>query len=207
MVKKKHQLPVEKLDDPQWHSRGYLPHFDDQSTAQFVTFRLFDSLPSEVIAQIEWEHRLATDGAKKQSFHKLLENSMDQGLGECWLARPEIATIVQDALLFFDGDRYRIDSWVIMPNHVHVLIEPLNFCTLSDITFSWKSFTSKKANKLLGRFGRFWCPESFDRYIRDARHFYDVQHYIEDNPVKAGLCARAEDWEWSSAFHRVRGAV
>ena len=89
-----------------------------------------------------------------------------------------------------------------MPNHVHLLIEIAEGFSLSEVMHSIKSYTAHEANKILGQKGRFWSVESFDRYIRDARHFRNTVEYIENNPVKAGLCMRPEEWEFSSAFGR-----
>lgn len=100
-----------------WHSRGYLPHFDSPETLQFVTFLLFDSLPAEAIEKMRLMPSPGAD-ADRDAF-------LDAGAGNCWLKHSEIATVVQDALLHFDGERYRLLAWTVMPNHVHVLIEPL----------------------------------------------------------------------------------
>jgi hypothetical protein len=79
------------------------------------------------------------------------------------------------------------------------LITPISGWGISDILSSWKSFTSKEANRILNRSGQFWKEEYFDRFIRDAKHFDHVIDYIEDNPVKAGLCALPSDWPFGSA--------
>ena len=120
-----------------------------------------------------------------------------------WMKDPRVARLVQDALLYFDGERYELPAWVVMPNHVHALLIPLQGRTLTGILHSWKSFTSNKANKLLGREGDFWQPDYFDRFIRHARHYEDAIEYIESNPVKAGLGVNNEDWEFSSARLRL----
>lgn len=127
------------------------------------------------------------------------EEHLNAGYGTCYLRDPRIARLVEDALLHFDGVRYRMIAWVIMPNHVHVLIEMLEGYALSDIVHSWKSYTAKEANRILGRTGQFWFREYFDRYIRDERHFANTIQYIHNNPVNAGLVDRAEDWPFSSA--------
>ena len=116
------------------------------------------------------------------------------------LRDPAIAATVQNALLHFDGERYRLSAWVIMPNHVHVLIEQIRGFPPGGIVHAWKSFTAKQANRLLGRTGAFWAPDYFDRYIRDQAHFDAAVYYVHENPVKAGLIARAEEWRWSSAW-------
>ena len=193
-------LPGSLPEPPRgWHSRGYLPHFDGGSIPQTVTFRLADSLPKEVLER--WENELATMPEVRASRERRqrIERYLDSGAGRCWLARPEIAEMVEGALLHFDGQRYRLHAWVVMPNHVHALFTPLPDEALSDILHSWKSFTSNAANRLLGRGGEFWYPDYYDRFIRDEKHFGRAVDYIEMNPVKAGLCKRPEDWPFGSA--------
>jgi REP element-mobilizing transposase RayT len=109
---------------------------------------------------------------------------------------------VEQALLRFDGQRYHLHAWVVMPNHVHVLLTPLEGWTLSSVMHSWKSFTSKLANQVLGRRGKFWQEDYFDRYTRDSHHFQHQIEYIDSNPVKAGLCERTEQWRFGSAHLR-----
>jgi REP element-mobilizing transposase RayT len=181
-----------------WRSRLYLPHFDQPGVVQTITFRLADSLPTHVVEEIERDPRVRTDAYHRQG----IELGLDAGHGSCRLGDPRIAQLVQDALLYFDGVRYRLFAWVVMPNHVHVLIEPSKGCTVSNIVQSWKSFTAKKANELLGRTGAFWWPEYFDRAIRDERHFGMAITYIHENPVKAGLVRSPPDWPYSSTARR-----
>jgi adenine-specific DNA methylase/REP element-mobilizing transposase RayT len=187
----------------QWHSRGYLPHLDQPGLVQYITFRLYDSVPAHVVES--WRNELqctsslpATDSRMVELRRRIAEFE-DAGHGACYLRDERIATLVQDALLQFDGERYRLIEWVIMPNHVHVLIEVLPGNRLSDVVHSWKSFTAKEANRILGRSGEFWMPDYFDRFIRDEKHLAAVREYIRNNPVKAGLVEKPEDWKWSSA--------
>jgi REP element-mobilizing transposase RayT len=189
-----------------WFSRGYLPHFDRPDLAQSITFRLFDSLPEHVLVTIDNELKFAPSGDGDRERRKRIMEQLDAGHGACWLRRPEIAGIVEEALLYFDGDRYRLLSWVIMPNHVHVIIEAKAGHLLSGIIYSWKSFTAKAANRRLNRNGTFWNREYHDRFIRDAQHLAHAIRYVHNNPVKAGLCARAEDWPFSSARHGVQAS-
>jgi REP element-mobilizing transposase RayT len=132
-----------------------------------------------------------------------IEAYLDTGVGTAWLKNRDVASVVQGALLFFDGLRYRLPAWVVMPNHVHVLLKAESGNSLSSILHSWKSYTSNKANKLLRRQGEFWQEDYFDRYIRNAEHFQYAIDYIENNPVKAGLCGKRADWEFSSARWRL----
>jgi len=187
----------------QWHSRGYLPHLDQPGLVQSITFRLYDSVPAHVVGS--WRNELqctsslpATD-PRMVELRKRIAEFEDAGHGACYLRDERIATLVQDALLQFDGERYRLLEWVIMPNHVHVLVEVLPGHRLSDVVHSWKSFTAKEANRILGRSGEFWMPDYFDRFIRDEKHLAAVREYIRNNPVKAGLVEKPEDWKWSSA--------
>ena len=122
-------------------------------------------------------------------------------MGTAWLGDARVARLVQEALLYFDGSRYRLHAWVIMPNHVHVLLMPARNHSLSSIVQSWKSYTAVTANRLLRRHGEFWHRDYFDRYIRDDRHFAAAVTYVEANPVRAGLCASCEEWVFSSAAH------
>ena len=140
-------------------------------------------------------------GLAESSGLRGLDALLDAGHGSCMLRDPRLARIAEAALWYFDGRRYRLIAWVIMPNHVHVLIQTLPGHPLSHIVHSWKSFTSKEANALLARTGRFWQPEYFDRAIRDEHHLTTAIRYIHENPVKAGLVASSEDWLFSSAAH------
>jgi len=171
-----------------WHSRGYLPHFDSGETVQFVTFRLADSLPRAIAETLVRR----TDSLAET------DSRLDRGHGACWLKDPAIATLVQDAILHFDGQRYRLLAWCIMPNHVHVLLEPTSGNSLGTILRTWKSFSARHANRVLGRDGPFWHRDYFDRYIRDDGHLERTIYYVENNPVKAGLTAVSSAWPWSS---------
>jgi REP element-mobilizing transposase RayT len=131
-----------------------------------------------------------------------IEDYLDKGTGAAWLKHRDVAHLIQDTLLFFDGERYRLSAWVVMPNHVHALLRLEFGNTLSEILHSWKSYSSNQANKLLQRKGEFWQEDYFDRYIRNAEHYQRALGYIEHNPVKAGLCPTKYDWEFSSARWR-----
>ncbi len=167
---------------------------------QFITYRLADSLPQKILKcwQIELEQKKITD----VEFRKRIEYYLDQGSGECHLRDDRVAQMIEENLLKFEGEKYKLDAWVLMPNHVHLLLTQQNGYALSQVVHSLKSYTASKANKILGRSGRFWFPEPFDRFIRDYRHFENTFVYIENNPVKAGLCEKPSDWRYSSAWHR-----
>ena len=164
-----------------------------------ITFRLDDSLPAAALTRLEQESK--NDNAKRR---QRLEAYLDTGNGACYLRDARVAQLVEAALLQFDGARYRLLSWVVMPNHVHVLIETLPDCLLSGMLHSWKSYTAKGANRLLGRSGAFWQPDYFDRVIRDEQHLAHGIEYIHWNPCKAGLARQPGDWPFSSAARLAR---
>jgi REP element-mobilizing transposase RayT len=186
-----------------WYSRGYLPHYNNPETIQSVTFRLADSLPQSKLREIENELADSPPGKIDAERRKKIEAWLDAGKGCCALNHPALAALLQETLLKWDADRYRLFAWCIMPNHVHVLMETK--AGLSKIVQSWKSYTGrwameKNAGLGLGVPGEaLWMREYWDRYIRDSDHFDNVRAYIERNPVAAGLCKQASDWPWSSA--------
>jgi REP element-mobilizing transposase RayT len=191
-----------ELREAGWHSRGYLPHFDGRSLPQSITFHLADSLPIKVIQR--WSNELKSLKYEQERIvlQRRIEKYLDQGYGNAFLRVPEVAGMVQDALLKFDGSRYHLFAWVVMPNHVHCLMTRFEEFELSDILHSLKSFTSHEANKMLHRQGQFWIEDYFDRYIRSAEHFERTVNYIENNPVKAGLYLEPADSPYSSAWFK-----
>ncbi len=178
-----------------WRSRGYLPHFHSRELIQSVTFRLGDSVPQEKLEA--WKKDVRCTSARV--LWNVVENYLDRNYGSCVLKHDDNARIVEESLLFFDATRYRMWAWCVMPNHVHALFEPLEPHDLSTILHSWKSFSSNAIHRSWGVKGSLWQVEYFDRFIRSEAHFNRALHYIEQNPVKAGLCQKPEDWPRSSA--------
>ena len=196
--------PHPSLSPRGWYSRGYHPHFDLPGLIQAITFRLHDSVPAQLLQA--WRSELAitpdtpANDPRRARLRGRIARYEDAGHGACWLADARIAAIVEDALLHFDGERYRLLEWCVMPNHVHVLIETSAAFPLAEVVRSWKTFTAREANRMLGRSGEFWMAEYHDRLIRDPGHLQAVRQYIRNNPVAAGLCATPEGWRWSSAW-------
>jgi len=194
------------------HSRGYLPHVKREGASYFVTFRLVDSLPKAVLLRFEQEHAEAMRGLPAKTttgqaaevhrdLRRKIERYLDQGVGECHLRRTEIADMVAAALRHFHGQRYLLDDWVVMPNHVHVVLWPLPNFTLSKILKSHKRHTARQANLVLGKTGEaFWQRESYDHWIRNDEEKARIRRYLRMNPVNALLCKAPEDWKWSSAW-------
>ena len=173
------------------HSRGYLPHLKAEGGIYFVTFRLADSLPQSALDELKQ--------LPKEARSKAIEAHLDDGHGACLLSNPKIAQLIMHTLKTFDGERYVLHDWVVMPNHVHLVIEPRGEHSLSDILHSLKSYTATEANRALGRQGPFWQHESYDRLLRDQKEFDRCVQYVQQNPVKAKLAAAAEEYAYGRA--------
>lgn len=204
-------MPIRSENDPLQqgsHSRGYLPHRKVSGATYFVTFRLADSLPRTVLQQFMERHQILAlapcseaDRAEalRVAQRREIEHHLDRGTGACHLRRVEIARWVIETLRHFNGQRYELHEWVVMPNHVHVLLTPSVGHSVSDIIKSWKQYVAVRANRELGSEGcPFWQRESYDHWVRNPVEFERIAHYIRQNPVKAGLCSQAEHWPWSS---------
>jgi len=186
-----------------WHSRGYLPHFEGPFT-QHVTFHLADSLPQELVRKLRPILESLPHEKRGAERRRKVEGWIDAGYGSCLLRDSRFAAVVQASLLHHDGTRYRLLAWVVMPNHVHALIHPIDGWALPRIVDTWKKYTSLKIGGIRRSegyqgLGHFWQREYWDRYIRDEKHYWQVVEYIHANPVKACLTAKAEHWPWSSA--------
>jgi REP element-mobilizing transposase RayT len=186
-----------KLGFQSWHERGFLPHRDEPGLTQFVTFHLADSFPATL--RSEWEAMLQVEDDSERRLQ--LENYLDQGRGGCLLRQPEIARIIEGAFRFHHAQWYDLLAWVLMPNHVHLLLK-VSDSPLSKIVKELKRYTAREANKIIRRKGAFWGEDYFDTYMRDAEHELKTRRYIENNPVKALLVREPREWPWSSARFR-----
>ena len=186
--------------------KAFLPHWTKEGGIYAVRFRLADSLPQGKLEQWKEERKelveniAARNGKPTQEeqrrldilFSEKIEGFLDAGHGACWLRRDDIAKIVAEALRFFDNKWYRLLAWTIMPNHVHVVVQPIAEKSLFEICASWKRFTSRVANKVLQRSGPFWQSESFDHLIRNQESLEKWVEYTWRNPEVAGLLG----WKW-----------
>jgi REP-associated tyrosine transposase len=200
--------------------RRHLPHWDLPGATYFVTACLVDSIPAQGLLNIRnLERQLSANRSGnvsvdennavwKQLFVER-EKWLDHNPAVTYLRRPELAAVVAGALKHFDSERYHLIAWVVMPSHFHWLFRPLDewATTLPPdrsprevIMHSVKSFTAHRCNELLQRTGPFWQQESFDHCVRDEQELERIFDYIEQNPVKAGLCERPEEWAFSSAY-------
>ena len=190
-------------------TQGHLPHWEQVGSTYFITWRTADSIPKQVWERwrrlrSEWlgdrginpsdpDWRKQLEGLPEERrvdfrrFSKALEAEMDSCHGTCPLKSRDCAEIVADALRHFDGDRYLLGDFVIMPNHVHLLVGGLaRDRMLAQIT-SWKKWSAIQINKQLGLRGRLWQDESFDHLVRSEAAFNRFRRYIAENPAKARL--------------------
>jgi REP element-mobilizing transposase RayT len=189
--------------------QGTLPHWFQPGVTYFITFRTQDSVPQSLLRS--W-HRRRDDWLRRHGIHPAATNCrqqlraspelehefnskftrvfmeyLDRGYGACVLRNSQAAELVAKTLRHFDGNRYELDSFVVMPNHVHVIAGLLRATEIEAQCQSWKRFSAGKINRLLGRSGRFWQAESFDHMIRSPDHFEYFQRYIAENPRQAHL--------------------
>jgi putative DNA methylase len=180
------------------YRRRQLPHWDLPGATYFITCCLAGSLQARGVVR----------GAP-------LPDAMAGAVpGSRWLADRRVAAVVEAAMHHFAGTRYELLAFVIMPDHVHWVFQPLKGrSTLGGrpisrevIQHSFLRYTGAACNRLLGRSGPFWQHESYDRVIRDEIELARVVEYVEHNPVRAGLCTRPEDWRFSSAWRGAKTA-
>jgi REP element-mobilizing transposase RayT len=168
-------------------NRGYLPHLESERGIYFVTFRLADSLPQAVLDDLQLQYLSKPE--KERHLSKEIEEYLDRGAGSCCLSTPSAATIVASALRKFDGSRYQLLAWCVMPNHVHAVFQPLAGHALAQVLHSWKSFTGKEIKRQLNREGSVWQKEYYDHLIRGGNQLTRAIRYTAENPVRAGLCS------------------
>jgi REP element-mobilizing transposase RayT len=174
-----------------FHTRR-LPHYHPIGQAMFITWRLHDSLPAGRVFP-----SATTSGQAFLAMDRILDNART---GPLYLRQPEIANMVVEAIEYRDRSlgHYHLHSYVVMGNHVHILITPR--VHVSKLTHSLKRITAREGNRILGLTGQpFWQDESYDRVVRDEAEFGRIAHYIEMNPVQAGMVTTPEEYAWSGA--------
>jgi putative transposase len=187
-------------------TRGHLPHWDQAGATYFITWRTADSIPKDVWEHWRWLRSCwlrekginpeDTDWRKQvealpeeryrdfRRFSRALEHELDSCHGDCPFRLPECTAIVAESLHHFDGDRYLLGDYVIMPNHVHVLVGGIPRGRMLRQVELWKHWTAIQVNRHLGRRGRFWQDESFDHLVRSETAFQRLRRYIAGNPGK-----------------------
>ncbi len=186
-----------------------LPHWTKETATYAVTFHLADSLPKSVADSIRFERKDIFETAARMKrpltrreqarlqelYSTKLQSRLDEGRGKSWMREDRIARIVAEAIAFFDGDRYRLLAWCVMPNHVHAVLQPLPGHELPAILHTWKSFTAKQINRAVANNGQLCEAEYYDHLIRGERDLQSQINYVLGNPRRAGL----EDWKWVGA--------
>ncbi len=193
-----HELHFFNPYDEVRFTENRLPHWQQKGAVYFITFRLADSVPKNLRTQWEAErdvwlriHPVPWSAADEREYHErfsgAIERWLDAGHGSCILRDPQCADVVGNALRHFDNERLALVSFVVMPNHVHGLFVQNPEWPLEVLLQSWKGFSARRVNRLLGRSGVVWQRDYFDRLVRDANHFANCVRYIRSNPRKARL--------------------
>ena len=197
--------------------RRKLPHIHPQNNPLFITFRLVDSLPAAVLAELqaqrEKELQAAKTPAERYEIQKKYFGHYDKWLDRCqhghdWLKQENIAQIVADEIHRADSHHYELYAYCIMPNHIHLLIRsliekfppsimPSAISPVAEIMRLLKGRTARYCNLALNRSGKFWHHESYDHYVRDEKEMERIILYILNNPVKAGLAQEWKDWKFT----------
>jgi hypothetical protein len=186
-----------------------LPHWAQAGTVCFITWRTADSLPADVVERMDQErqrllldHGLDPHGNWKSALAKrpnvvrgriqwalfeMWDRSLDLGLGACVLRDPVLSALVGESLLHFDGDRYVLTDYVVMPNHAHLLVAFRDEPALKTQCTSWKRYTGRRINAHIGQKDEFWQVEQFDHLVRSPEQFEHYRRYIADNPLRARL--------------------
>ena len=197
---------MEPTEHHGWYYNNKLPHFDGSWVCQHITYRLSDSVAQEVLDRLSSELQMISDDVERDCHkRRSFEEHLDAGHGSCVLREPEVADVIKNGWKKFDGERYDLLAWVIMPNHCHILIRQYENVNLSKVVQSWKSYTGRWMKKWWNENKRvpfqslknegMWQREYWDRFIRDQDHFEAAINNIHDNPVKANLSKTRTDWK------------
>ncbi len=176
--------------------RRSLPHWEQPGGVYFVTFRTADSIAKELIDDYHEKHdrlvgayeRLAPDKRVDierevvRLYCRTMDRSLDAGAGACLFSRATETGLMSSALTHFDGERYDLFAWSVMPNHVHVVMRCLEGHPMSKVLHSWKSFTATKLNRIHETKGEFWQKEYFDHLIRSQHDLTRLCNYVHCNP-------------------------
>ena len=205
------------MNDQSIYFRRKLPHYQPSNATFFITFRLANSLPREIVMRLrkEREEELRLAGKNKILSYKVQRKyfgKFDEYLdrvnhGQMWLRDKRIAKLIADTLQYWNGKRYELQCYCIMPNHVHLVltingetnvkqVNNLSYA-LSRILHSIKRHTAREANTLLGRTGAFWQHESYDHVVRNGKELERIISYVLHNPMTAGLTKDWQQWKWS----------
>jgi len=183
-----------------------LPHWDVDDGIYFVTFRLHDSIPRKTQRHLSEHYRRRRreidDNPAAQPedvadfalefFLERVDNLLDSGCGVCHLEESQVGAMVEQSLQYFDGERYDLAAWAVMPNHVHAVFHKEPHVTLGEVVGSWKSYTAHRAREFVDYGDHFWQADYYDRLVRTKGELRDTMQYVWSNPGRAGL----ENWDW-----------
>ena len=215
------------MDPTERVRRRNLPHWDVPWAAYFITTCLEGSIPAQGRLDLgrcraELAQRPRRDDQSETQW-KVVQWKLLFGRAEHWLDREpaaqhfndaRLAEIMVDSFFHFAGERYDLLAFVVMPSHIHWVFQPLESWVRNrstgrqerspreQIVHSVNRHTALQCNRIRGAEGAFWQHESYDHWVRDADELERTIHYIEGNPVKAGLVRTAEEWRFSSAYAR-----
>ena len=207
-----HGFSFIRKDVPVDKSQRFLPHWEQPDVCYFLTFRTADSIPAGILSEWksardawlrahridpnldDWHAHIASlpeeDCAIYHArFSRQMQEFLDECHGDCLLRRADLREIVVRALRHFDGERYRLGGFVVMPNHAHILVQVIGETRLKGVSYSWKHFTARELNKVLGeeKCEHFWQAETYDHIVRSEAQFHHYRKYIAENPLKARL--------------------
>lgn len=181
--------PFYSKDEAKIVTVGHLPHVSERQKLYAITFRLHDSLPHEVVMTYTEESKrtfgdnVPSFKTKREAFlYKKMMEAIDAGYGECLLKDKTTRCIVEEALEYIDDNMAHVHAYVIMPNHVHAVLETLGETSIQQVMHSLKSYTALKINTCLQREGSVWQREYYDRIIRNEAHYTNAINYIHNNP-------------------------
>ncbi len=188
--------------------RRNLPHIQTDNCVLFITYRLAFSLPKQFISDYQEIKKKKNKQSDFEYYDEFIGSYSDSPK---FLNDDKVAEIVKECFHFWHNKRYELICYCIMPNHIHILIKPLQdeegrYYLLNKIVYTWKSFTAKKINLVIGKSGKIWCDEHYDHVIRTEEEFRNTVLYVMNNPVKASLCGEVTEWK-HSYLNRVYGSV
>jgi REP element-mobilizing transposase RayT len=187
-----------------------LPHWSQAGTVCFITWRTFDSIPASVMRRwyadrddwlwrhgvnakaVDWRAQLEDldqrlRGEFARTFSERWHRQLDACYGSCHLRQPELSQIVSESLLKFDGERYELTDFVVMPNHIHLLAAFADESAMLKQCEGWKHYQAVRINRAIGRSGRFWQQDGFDHLVRSVEQFEALRRYVALNPTEARL--------------------
>lgn len=203
--------------------KRHLPHYQPHNETLFITFRLAHSIPNTIIrkmqeqkeVQLKYISSFCSCKKRKEEYENWQSGyflQFDEELHSnkkkiSYLSDPRIAGILKEAIHLRDKKEYDLIAYSIMPNHVHIMFLPKTSINnrkedkfqATKILKSLKWYTAREGNRILGRKGAFWQDESYDHVVRNEKEFKRIVNYILNNPVKARLVERREDWKWNYA--------